>query len=294
MEAPYSMLLGMTIGFFIIACMEYATVRRFFPENSNHYRSLLKFFVGSRELILANAFYMLGLYVHNFVFWSTDMHMVAADSFVCAQSYDIAAFIAMLTNISSTIIFTVGVEMRFHSRYRAYTEAVVGGRASDIRLAKSSMIEQIGGELGRLVRTQFIISVMIFLVCQIFLPAFGFSGLVMRIYPCLAAGFFIVFMMYAEMVFLYYFDDLKGSMAVAALFCLVTFAGSVLATQLTAIWYGLGLLLGGLAGWVAGYARLSWITRHLERHIFCRGSLLKKRKGKKPSGKVYERMENRA
>ena len=39
------------------------------------------------------------------------------------------------------------------------------------------------------------------------LPLFGFSGLVMSIYPCLAAGYFILFLMYSAMLFLYYFND---------------------------------------------------------------------------------------
>ena len=36
---------------------------------------------------------------------------------------------------------------------------------------------------------------------MIFLSRLGFGGMTMRIYPCLAAGYFILFLMYAEIIF---------------------------------------------------------------------------------------------
>ena len=80
--------------------------------------------------MVINFFYTLGLYIHNFVFWTTEMRMVVAYSFVCAQPYDMASCLAMFTNISATVIFIARVEMYFHSRYKAYSEAVIGGRLS--------------------------------------------------------------------------------------------------------------------------------------------------------------------
>ena len=61
-------------------------------------------------------------------------------------------------------------------------------------------------ELMSLARVQFIITLVIFLFCMIFLPRLGFGGMTMRIYPCLTAGYFILFLMYAEIIFLYYDD----------------------------------------------------------------------------------------
>lgn len=74
-----------------------------------------------------------------------------------------------------------------------------------------------------LVRIQFIVSVVLYLLCVIFLPGMGFSGLVMQIYPCLAAGYFILFLLYAELIFLYYFNDMTGALLTAVCFCLGTF-----------------------------------------------------------------------
>jgi uncharacterized membrane protein len=289
MEVPYSMLLGLTIGFFATAVLEYARIISYFQENSNRYRPILRYFKDYWELIFANSFYMLGLYVHNFVFWTTDMRMTVVNCFVSAQPYDVATFLAMFTNISATIIFTVNLEMHFNRRYKAYSEAVVGGRGCDIRIAKERMFEQLENELMNLVRTQFIISVVIFLCCVILLPQYGFSGMTMRIYPELAAGYFVLFVMYGEVLLLYYFDDRIGALFVTGLFFLVTFAGSILSTHLPDLWYGTGVLAGAFVGWTCGYARLRWVAKNLDRHIFCRGVLLKKQKRPRPSGKVYER-----
>jgi uncharacterized membrane protein len=288
MDVTYSMLLALAIGFFFIACLEYAKVRNYFTENSNHYRKILQYFVSYWELIFINTFYILGLYIHNFVFWSTDMQMIVVKSFVCAQPYDTATFLALITSVTATIQFTVNLERSFSPRYKAYTQAVNGGRGSDIRIAKERMCDQIAAELMNMVRIQFIISVVIFLFCMVVLPQFGFSGLTLRIYPCLAAAYFIVFVMYGEILFLEYFDDRKGAVLTAGLFCVVTAVGSILATKLPDIWYGVGVLAGAFAGWTAGYGRLRSVTKNLDRHIFCRGSLLKKGQGERPSGKVYD------
>lgn len=57
----------------------------------------------------------------------------------------------------------------------------------------------------------------------------GYAGLVMRIYPMVAAGYFILFLMYSEIIFLYYFEDLQGALVTALSFCGVTFLASLIA-----------------------------------------------------------------
>ena len=82
-------------------------------------------------MVVTNFLYILGLYVHNFVFWTTDLHMIVVKSFVCVTTYDMATCLAMFTNISASVIFISRVEMYFHDRYKAYSEAVIGGRGAD-------------------------------------------------------------------------------------------------------------------------------------------------------------------
>lgn len=241
--------------------------------------------------MLTNFLYTLGLYIHNFVFWTTDLHMVIARSFVCVTTYDMATCLAMFTNISASVIFISRVEMNFHERYKAYSEAVIGGRGADIEITKKRMFRLLAEELLSLARIQFIITLVIFLLCMIFLPQVGFGGMTLRIYPCLAAGYFILFLMYAEIIFLYYFDDLKGSVLTGLSFCIGTLIGSIIATHFPDIWYGIGLTVGSFIGFAVAYRRLQWMEKNLDIHIFCNGHLLQKSKGSCPSPKVFDRYE---
>ena len=289
MEVTYSMLLSLVIGFFLIACLELSLVTSYFRKNSGKYKQVLQYFKKYWKLVGTNFLYILGLYIHNFAFWTTDGRMIVAKSFVCMQPYDMATCLAMFTNISASVIFITRVEMYFHDRYKAYSEAVIGGRGMDIDNAKSRMFRQLNSELMNLVRIQFVVTVVIFMLCITFLPNLGFGGMTMKIYPCLAAGYFVLFVMYAQIIFLYYFSDTTGSLLTAVVFCLGTLLGSIWATTLPIIWYGLGLVIGSLLGWTVAFFRIRYIERHLEGHIFCRERIMKAGEGEKPSNLVFDR-----
>ncbi len=284
-----SMLIALDIGLLLVACLEWAQVKSYFRNNSRKYKDVLQYFKKYWQLVATNFLYTFGLYIHNFIFWQTDMRMVVADSFVCMTTYDMATCLAMLTNISATIIFISRVEMHFHERYKAYSEAVIGGRGMDIENAKRRMFRQLSDELMSLTRLQFIISVVIYFLCVVFLPRLGFGGTIMQIYPCLAAGYFILFIMYSAIIFLYYFNDLKGALITAGSFCVATLLGSIVSTNFTPSWYGAGLVFGSLIGWVVSYHRLRKMEQTLDVHIFCQGNIMKKGKGTCPSNKVYDR-----
>lgn len=285
----FAMIVSLDAGFALIVSLELSLIRSYFRQNSGKYRRVFHYFRIYWQLIVTNFLYIFGLYVHNFVFWTTDMRMIIVRSFVMMQPYDMATCIAMFTNISASVIFIARVEMYFHVRYKEYSEMVIGGRGMDIENAKNRMFRQIGEELHNLVRIQFIVSVVIFFCAIIILPQVGFGGMVMRIYPCLAAGYFILFIMYNAVIFLYYFNDLNGAMAVTAGFFLFTLLGSILSTRLPDTWYGLGVVIGSFIGWCIAYARLRWLERNLDVHIFCNGHLLEHASGGRPSSKVFDR-----
>ena len=289
----YSMLLALTVGFFVTAVLEWAKIHQFFPDNSEEYGRVFAYFRKYWHLILINFLYTLGLFVHNFVFWGTDMAIHLVKTFVCNQPYDMATCLAMFTNISASVIFISRVEMYFHERYRAYADAVFGGRGIDIRNTKKRMFRQLGSELMTLVRLQFIVSVIIYLLFVIFLPGMGYAGLVMRIYPMVAAGYFILFLMYSEIIFLYYFEDLKGALLTAVSFCAGTFLASLVAVHLSSIFYGTGVWVGSMTGFVVAYMRLRWMEKHLDEYMFCRGNIMKQAKGIKPSPKVFDLREQK-
>lgn len=289
MDIGYSMLLALSIGFLITASLEIAIVIEYFRISSGQYLRVFSYFRQYWKLIFINFFYIMGLYIHNFVFWTTDLRIVVAKSFVCAPPYDMATCLAMFTNISMTIVFISQVEMYFRDRYKAYSESVIGGRGIDIENAKKRMFSNLSWVMLSLVRMHFIITVILFLTCVIVLPIFGFAGMVMQIYPCLAASYFILFIMYSMVIFQYYFNDLTGALMTTGLFCLGTLLGSVLSSRLPVEWYGMGVFIGTMTGWSMSYARMRWLERNLDVHIFCQGDLFKRQEGIKPSGKIFDR-----
>lgn len=289
MERTYSALLGLSLGFLFISVLEYGYVRKFYPENSGNYRRMLRYFLKCWKLIFINFFYVLGLYIHNFVFWTTELRTVVVKSFVCMEPYDVATCIAMFTNIAASVIFISRVEMRFRARYKDYTESVIGGRWMDIETSKKRMFRQLSEELVNLVRIQFIVSVTVYFLAIVIMPRIGYGGLTMEFYPCLAAGYFPLFIMYAAILFLYYFNDLTGALLTAAAFFTVTLIGTIIATHLAPLWGGIGLFAGALTGFLVSYFRLRWLEHNLDTHIFCRDHILKRNTGVRPSGKVLDR-----
>lgn len=289
MDCILGMLIALDAGFLLVAILEFALIRSYFRKNSGKYKEVFVYFRKYWQLILTNFLYTLGLYIHNFVFWTTDMRMVVVKSFVCMQSYDMATCLAMFTNITATVIFISRVEMHFHGRYKRYSEAVIGGRRMDIEDSKVRMFSQLAEELMNLVRLQFIVSVVVFIFAIIFLPRLGYGGLVMQIYPCLAAGYFILFTMYAEIIFLYYYNDFDGALITSLAFCVSTLIGAWFSTFLTPIWYGIGLVGGSLVGFFVAYFRIRYIEKNLDVHIFCKGNLMKRGQGSRPSNLVYSR-----
>ena len=110
-----------------------------------------------------------------------------------------------------------------------------------------------------MVRIQFIISTVVFLICMLVLQKLGYSGLVIQLYPCLAAGYFIMYIMYSTFLFLYYFNDITGSLITSFLFVLFTLIFSIISSKLDIIWYGAGLVIGSFIAWTYGYFRLKWL-----------------------------------
>jgi uncharacterized membrane protein len=283
------MLLSLTLGFLITASLAFALLKQYFTGYSHNYKPILTHMRSYWKLIAANTLYTLGLFVHNFVFWHSKLQMIVVRSFVCAETYDLASCIAMFTNISASVIFIALVEMHFNSRYKQYSESIIGGRLLDIRKAQNRMFRTLADELMTLVRVQFIISTVLFLVCLILLQRIGYTGTVIQIYPSLAVGYFILFIMYPLFLFLYYFNDLDGAMYTGLIFCGVTFIGSIISMHTDTLWYGCGLIAGAFAGFTYSFFRLRWLEKNISNHIFCNGVIVKQIVGRRPSGQVYQR-----
>jgi uncharacterized membrane protein len=278
---------ALTIGFFFIAAGEFSYIRRCFNVNSRCYRESLSYLFQMKRLFFSGLFYALGLYVHNFVFWTTDLSVVVKDSYISAPTYDVATYLAMLTNISLMVIFIVKVETSFHNRYKIFSEAVIGATLRDIEKAKNDMFRLLVQQISYVAQVQAIITCAIFLIVIIFFEGFGFSGITMALYPTLALGYFVIYIMYCNIIFLYYFADMNGAFFTSLLFFLGVLAGSIVASHLSIRWYGLGTLIGAWIGWTFSFFRIRYIERNMVKFIFLNGTIIKLSRRNIPSPTVY-------
>jgi len=279
---------GFAVGFLVTGFCLCGLVRQYFKENSRNYREVFDYFKEHWRLLLTNTFYIFGLYVHNFVFWTSDMQIIVVKSFVSAPVYDMATCIAMFINVSAMVIFIVEVETNFHEKYQNYCQTLIGGTGEDIAYAKSAMFRSIRNEIFFTMQLQVIFTICLFFICLLTMPFLSISGMIMTILPTLAVAYFAIFIMYAMIIFIYYFNVYDKAVASAAIFFGVTFVGSILAKYFTPNLYGLGVLFGAFAGLTYAFYALRSIEKNLDYYIFCKGKITKQVIGIKYGHKIYE------
>lgn len=282
-------LTGLMVGFFLIAVLQFTYVRRYFRVHSKNYKECIHYLMQYKLLFFSSFFYVLGLYIHNFVFWTTRMSVLVKNTFLSAPAYDMASYLAMMTNISTMVIFIVVVETDFHDRYQLYSEAVLRLTLKEIRKAKDDMFRLLGNQIAYIVEVQAIITCLIFLIIEIFFPVIGFSGEIIQMYPVMAVGYFMIFIMYCNIIYLYYFSDHKGAFFTALFFLLVTFFVSLGARYLPIQFYGIGTFLGALFGWTYSFFRLRYMERNLDFHIYGNGKLLTEHREEMPTPVSYQK-----
>jgi hypothetical protein len=287
MEVTYSMLLALTIGFWLTAVLELFMVKRRFSESSNRFRPVFRYLKQYWRLVLSDFLYILGLFCHNFVFWTVPWRMEIANTYVCNQPYDMATCLGMFTNLSATVLFVSKVEMHFFKFYRQFNTAIVGGSYEQIEKSRKRLFQSLVKELMDMVYIQFAISIIIFLLAEIFLPMFGFGGMTLEIYPLMAVGYFISFLMYSNILFLQYFTDYTGTVITGLIFSGIGAIGACISTNLPVAWYGSGFTVAALLAYAFSFLRMKKMEKNIYVHTFCVGSILPYKNEKMPNQQVY-------
>lgn len=268
-ETTRSILYGLAIGTFLAACMNGAYIIYFFRNHSKNYFESISYIKKFFPIFLANLFYFTGLYVHNFVFWNVPGRIVVANTYISMQPYDMATCLALFTNISTIIIFTVLAETKFHEKFQNYTAAVNGGTLKRIKKEKEAMFYLLMKQISQIFGIQLIITILFYLVIKIFAPSFGFGGMTLEIYPALAVTYLVIFLMYGNMVYLFYFNDNRGALYTGLIFVVCSLLGAWISKDFSVQYYGIGALVGSVIGWTFTFFRIRYIEKHFEEHIFC-------------------------
>lgn len=273
---------AMAISFNLIAMLLMSRLRRNFRSHNKNHREVFKYFWKYRALFGANAFFTLGLYSHNFIFWFFSQYQVKIRNvFISAPVYDVATYVAMLSNISILVIFVVNVETKFHTAYKAYCESIIGASGKDIIRAKKNMIEVLRRELLYIIQLQMIINLCIFSLVITFASQLGINGRILTMYPIMSVAYMILYLVQSMMIFQFYLDDAGGAATVGLVFWVGTVIGSLISVNLPAVYAGAGVLFGALISFTLVFFKIRYKLIHLDEHIYCRGKLTEEDKKKK-------------
>jgi uncharacterized membrane protein len=89
----YAMICGLCTGFMVTSITAYVKILRIFPRGHSGIRSFFSYLKANWKLPLGGVFYGLGLYIHNFIFWTSDLGTKNSIIYVCAEPYDVATFL---------------------------------------------------------------------------------------------------------------------------------------------------------------------------------------------------------
>ncbi|MCR5792031.1 MAG: exopolysaccharide Pel transporter PelG [Lachnospiraceae bacterium] len=284
-----SIITGFAIGTLLIAVLNGTYIRYYFRNHNKNYTQCLTYFGKYKLVFGANLLYFLGLYIHNFIYWMSKDRLVVAKTFVTMQSYDMATCLALITNLSILIIFTVLAETKFHDKFQKFVAAINGATLATIEKEKSGLFRLLMKQITQVFAIQTVITATIYLAFEIFLPSLGIAGMIMEIYPALAVAFLAIFLMYCNIVYFYYFDDNVGAFWSSLIFFLCTAAGTWVAKDYAVAYYGMGALFGGVVGWTFTYFRIRYMEKHFEAHVFCSQIITTKRTGVKAESIVYQK-----
>ncbi len=278
----FSIIIGFNLGYLYIGFRLYTLLKLFLPHQNHGYGEVLGYFSKHKPIFFSTLFYILGMYIHNFVFWNSSLGINVSNTFVIAPSYDLATCFAMFTNISFMVAFVVKIETSFYDKYNDYCHMLIGGNKKDIDISKKMMFSALLENLISVIKLQSLFTFCFILVSFILFPAVGLGGMVASIYPTLAVSYIVVFVSYAFIVILYYFDDGGFAALSTGVFVVCIFAGAMFAKTLRPELYGLGVMIGSLCSFSVSAIRLKYLYAHLDEHIFCRGIIVNTviRKGK--------------
>lgn len=265
-----SIMYGLVVGFFIINLLIIYYIITYFKKSNSKYFQFISYYKRYPYLFLSGLCYILGLYIANIVYWFFSEVSERVTIFYVAPPYDMASFIAILVNLSATVIFTVKVETEFFEKYKDYVTALNGANYAVIEKNRKIMCETINIQLFYIYEMQLIITIILTCISVILFPLIGLGGLTLDFFLLLGIAVYCIFSMYFTVIFLYYFDDQLGSFITTLIFLVVTAISAVIAVKLGIGYYSMAPLLGGLVAWIFGFLRLKYFLKDINAQIFCR------------------------
>lgn len=270
MNPLLALLFSFDIGIFIIIILLMFSIQSFFKSTDNNYYEFLKYFDKYYVLFFICLFYTLSLFIHNFIFWSSDLGRVIASTYVFAETYDVPTFYAFLTIIPTSIIFAVSVETSFYDRYKEYySQIILGGNLKDIRRAKKGMTTVLWQELFHIMEVQLIFSILFIVLGYYILPYIGLTRASIDIFNILALGTYCSISMFILVLIELYFENRKGAFITSSVFLLTNILFTCMSLRLGPSYYGVGYFLSSFISLIVAFVTLNHFLNNIDYMTFC-------------------------
>ena len=270
-------LLSLTISFAYMNLSFGVFIRGFYPEFEAGMFEFVEYFKKYTSLFLIGLFMTGAVYVHNFIFWASEDGVLTGGTFISCPTYDIPVFFSILTIIPAMVIFVVTVETNFYNKYRLYYSAILnGGTISEIKLAKTEMIDVLRHEIAYIMEVQLFASFISIALGMKLLPRIGFTETAINLFSMLTLGSFVYVIMYILVLLMLYFDDKKGALLASCTFLVCNLVFTLISLELGSNYYGTGYFAAGFVALLVGLGRFSYFINSIDYYTFCKQPLITK------------------
>ncbi|MFV0465689.1 MAG: exopolysaccharide Pel transporter PelG [Lachnospiraceae bacterium] len=261
---------ALVFAFFATNMMLIFVCLKAFGKPDREYMAFIRYFGRFPRLVVSGFSYMLGFYISSVIYWNFSDMQAQVSIFRTSPKYDLAMFLAIVVNMPALVIFVVKTETVFFEKYVNYLSALSSGSYKIIEKEQDTLGNTIRLQLFFVYEVQFIITVLLVILANVFFPYLSISSQALNMFTVLAIGLYSTFCMYFTVIFLYYFEDHKASMYGPLAFCIITIVLALVASQVGKPYYPLPILIGAITGWIISYLALRDRLKNLDKFLMCR------------------------
>ncbi len=279
MDAVLALLFAIVIGYGLMLVGFSEVLSLYFPLGNGSLFAFIRWFAQTPDLILTGFLSQAGALVHLILMWFGPLGGRVIGPFRQAPTHDAAAFMAFLVSIPTSINFVVSVEVNFYRKYRQYFAAITsGGTLPDIRLAQEDMAVTFNQEVFRLAQVQVIFMVFYSVLMRYALSYLGFTTEMITMFQLMCVGYSAYAIGSSIGLVQLYFNDRLGALLISAVFFVLNVVCTLLFMWGPPLYYGLGLVIAGIAMSLAGLWRMLTYAKKVNYHVFCGQPILREQK----------------
>ncbi len=264
-------LLAMNIGDACIIMMFFFYIRRYFGGRASGRNFLfLPYFEQHKRLFGIGLFYILSVYLPNFIIWQGTFAVDVVSTYTYAPMYDVATFYAFLSIVPVMMMFVVSMELHFYEKYAAYFSYITDkGNFKEIEDAREDLLHAVWFELRNIMEFQLVFTLIFLALGNYFLPLAGLSYASLDLYNLIVLGAFFTGIVQVIYTLLLYFEDQFGVLLIVGVFFAANFVFGLLGFFWGEQTYGFTFFLAAALAFLVSLWRLDYFCRRINYYVFC-------------------------